>query len=137
MTKKQRSFQVLGDTAPVTDLQGVYNTLAELGIVVAGGYRCVLYGWEKQDGKLSWRPKAGASLGEGNDPSRAAKSLIAQAGASGEAGFYRLETSPTRSMVRYQIEAVAVFPFTITTNLEEKLFVLYLDVLRGKETLYE
>jgi DNA-binding NtrC family response regulator len=137
MTKKQDSYQVFGDTTPITDLQGVYNTLAELGIVVAGGYRCVLYGWEEQEGKATWRPKAGASLGEGMDPSRAAKSLIAQAGASGEANFYRLETSPTRSMLKYQIEAVAVFPFTITTNLEEKRFVLYLDVLRGEETLDE
>ena len=137
MTKNEQSFQILGNTSPVTDLQGVYDTLADLGIVVAGGYRCVLYGWEEVEGKSTWRPKAGASLGEGMDPSRAAKSLIAQAGASGEAGFYKLATSPTRSMVKYQIEAVAVFPFTITTSLEEKRFVLYIDVLRGEETLDE
>ncbi len=128
------SHQVLaGEPVPVTDLPGVYKLLTELGVVVTGGYRCLLYAWEDYRGKWSWRPQSGASLGEGVDLGRAAKSLISEAGASSNAGLYRLDSSPTRSMVKYDIEAVAVFPFAVRFGQAgEKRFVLYLDVLRGE-----
>lgn len=137
MPETREPFHVLaGEPVPVTDLDGIYTLMCELGIVVTRGYRCVLYAWAESEGRWTWRPVAGASTGRGVDPSRAAKSLIAKAGATGKAGLYHVERNPTRSMVKYEIDAVAVFPFTIRTNAEERRFVLYLDVLAG-ETLDE
>jgi len=130
---EKQSFHVLaGEPVPVTTLEGVFQIVVELGLVVSQGYRCVLYEWGELKDVWSWRPAAGASLGEKIDVSRAAKSLIAKAGVTGEASLHRLTTSPTHSMVKYDIEAVAVFPFSIKSGPDERRFVLYLDVLSGE-----